>query len=109
MKPTFVALAALLAAALLPPGAHAQGREVTLAVASTFTTTDPYDANDTLSQAVAKSFYQGLYGVVQTALLGLVLAVFTLRWRTLWPAILAHAAVNILSVVQLREIGLPEA
>lgn len=54
-------------------------------------------------------FYQGLYGMVQTALLGLVLAVFTLRWRTLWPAILAHAAVNILSVVQLREIGLPEA
>ena len=32
------------------------------AVASTFTTTDPYDANDTLSQAMAKSFYEGLYG-----------------------------------------------
>ena len=28
----------------------------------TFTTTDPYDANDTLSQAMAKSFYEGLYG-----------------------------------------------
>jgi len=41
-------------------------------------------------------------------LLGLVLAAFTLRWGTLWPAICAHAAVNILSVVQLREIGLPE-
>lgn len=27
-----------------------------------FTTLDPYDANDTLSQAVAKSFYQGLFG-----------------------------------------------
>jgi glutathione transport system substrate-binding protein len=37
-------------------------KDVTIAVASTFTTTDPYDANDTLSQAVAKSFYQGLYG-----------------------------------------------
>src|ERR1700752_477888 len=32
------------------------------AVASQFTTTDPYDANDTLSQAMAKSFYEGLYG-----------------------------------------------
>ena len=29
---------------------------------SSFTTTDPYDANDTLSQAMAKSFYEGLYG-----------------------------------------------
>jgi ABC-type transport system substrate-binding protein len=26
---------------------------------------DPYDANDTLSQAVAKSFYQGLFGLRQ--------------------------------------------
>ncbi len=33
-----------------------------IAVASNFTTLDPYDANDTLSQAVAKSFYQGLFG-----------------------------------------------
>src|SRR4051812_26281063 len=41
--------------------AHA-AKDITVAVASTFTTTDPYDANDTLSQAVAKSFYQGLYG-----------------------------------------------
>lgn len=53
-------------------------------------------------------FYQGVYGMVQTALLGLVLAAFTLRWGTLWPAILAHSAVNILSVVQLREIGIPD-
>ena len=53
-------------------------------------------------------FYQGLYGMVQTALLGLVLAAFTLRWGTLWPAILAHAAVNILSVVQLRELEIPD-
>ncbi|STQ45509.1 Glutathione-binding protein gsiB precursor [Ewingella americana] len=28
----------------------------------TSTSLDPYDANDTLSQAVAKSFYQGLFG-----------------------------------------------
>jgi membrane protease YdiL (CAAX protease family) len=50
-------------------------------------------------------FYQGIYGVVQTALFGLVLAVFTLRWGTLWPAILAHAAINMLSVLQLGATG----
>jgi len=37
-------------------------KDVTVAVGSNFTTLDPYDANDTLSQAVAKSFYQGLFG-----------------------------------------------
>jgi len=37
-------------------------KDITVAVASNFTTLDPYDANDTLSQAVAKSFYQGLFG-----------------------------------------------
>ena len=37
-------------------------KEVVMAVDSTFTTMDPYDANDTLSQAVAKSFYEGLFG-----------------------------------------------
>ncbi|UWS30537.1 glutathione ABC transporter substrate-binding protein GsiB [Erwinia pyrifoliae] len=37
-------------------------KDVTIAVASNFSTLDPYDANDTLSQAVAKSFYQGLFG-----------------------------------------------
>jgi len=50
-------------------------------------------------------FYQGVYGVVQTALFGLVLAVFTLKWGTLWPAILAHATINMLSVLQLRGPG----
>ncbi|PKH21008.1 glutathione ABC transporter substrate-binding protein GsiB [Enterobacterales bacterium CwR94] len=37
-------------------------KDVVVAVGSNFTTLDPYDANDTLSQAVAKSFYQGLFG-----------------------------------------------
>ncbi|MDR5797057.1 glutathione ABC transporter substrate-binding protein GsiB [Caballeronia sp. LZ008] len=46
---------------LAPVAAHAQSTAV-MAVASTFTTMDPYDANDTLSQAVAKSFYEGLFG-----------------------------------------------
>jgi len=53
------AVAAIAAAIALP--AHA-AKDVVFAVASTFTTTDPYDANDTLSQAMAKSFYEGLYG-----------------------------------------------
>lgn len=54
-------IAAALALAGTALAAHA-AKDITIAVASTFTTTDPYDANDTLSQAVAKSFYQGLYG-----------------------------------------------
>ncbi len=53
---TVLALGALVAA----PAQAA--KDVVFAVASTFTTTDPYDANDTLSQAMAKSFYEGLYG-----------------------------------------------
>ena len=51
----------LLAAFGLAPQAS-QASEAIMAVASTFTTMDPYDANDTLSQAVVKSFYQGLFG-----------------------------------------------
>jgi len=46
--------------------------------------------------------YQGWLGVAQTTLIGLVLAVFTLRWRTLWPAIVAHALLDIVSVVAMR-------
>ena len=59
-KPLF-SLAAALALTGLAASAHA-AKDVVVAVQSNFTTTDPYDANDTLSQAVAKSFYQGLYG-----------------------------------------------
>ena len=50
---------ALLAVTATPAEAS---KDVVFAVASTFTTTDPYDANDTLSQAMAKSFYEGLFG-----------------------------------------------
>jgi glutathione transport system substrate-binding protein len=56
---------ALLAAATLAAfaaGPALAAKDVVFAVASTFTTTDPYDANDTLSQAMAKSFYEGLFG-----------------------------------------------
>ena len=51
------------AGALAPsPARPAPPRTWSFAVAANLTTTDPYDANDTLSQAVAKSFYEGLYG-----------------------------------------------
>ncbi len=54
-------IAGSLAAATLGAPAFA-AKDVVLAVNSTFTTLDPYDANDTLSMAAAKSFYQGLFG-----------------------------------------------
>lgn len=71
--------------------AHA-AKDIVVAVQSGFTTTDPYDANDTLSQAVAKSFYQGLYGFDKDMKMGPVLAtghtvskdglVYTVKLRT---------------------------
>jgi glutathione transport system substrate-binding protein len=62
MKTRFVPLTAALALSAVFAAPAFAAKDVVAAVASTFTTTDPYDANDTLSQAVAKSFYQGLYG-----------------------------------------------
>jgi glutathione transport system substrate-binding protein len=61
MKFRYPMLAAALFTVAIATPAHA-AKDVVFAVASTFTTTDPYDANDTLSQAMAKSFYEGLYG-----------------------------------------------
>ena len=55
-----VITAGLLSSALAMPAWAA--KDAVIAVASTFTTMDPYDANDTLSQSVAKAFYQGLFG-----------------------------------------------
>lgn len=49
-------------------------KDLVVAVGSNFTTLDPYDANDTLSQAVAKSFYQGLFGLDKNMKLVNVLA-----------------------------------
>lgn len=49
---------ALLMGASMPSYA---AKDVRMAVASTFTTMDPYDANDTLSQNVVRSFYEGLF------------------------------------------------
>lgn len=55
-------MAAGLASVAFSSGAWA-AKDVVIAVGSNFTTLDPYDANDTLSQSVAKSFYQGLFGL----------------------------------------------
>jgi glutathione transport system substrate-binding protein len=63
-RPRAAMLAAVLAAsatATYAPPARAAGKEVVMAVASTFTTMDPYDANDTLSLSVHKAFYEGLF------------------------------------------------
>jgi uncharacterized protein len=49
--------------------------------------------------------YQGWVGAVQTMLVGIVFAAFTIRWGTLWPAILAHAGLNLASLLVLE--GLP--
>lgn len=64
MKHTFKrnALVAAVLLAAVGAGPAWAAKDAVIAVASNFTTLDPYDANDTLSQAVAKSFYQGLFG-----------------------------------------------
>ncbi|MDO5532332.1 glutathione ABC transporter substrate-binding protein GsiB [Sutterella sp.] len=59
-----LALSAAVSAAALAASVPAAGAaELTVAVAANFTTMDPYDANDTLSQSVAKSFYEGLFSL----------------------------------------------
>jgi glutathione transport system substrate-binding protein len=40
-------------------------KDVVVAVGSNFTTLDPYDANDTLSQAVAKSFIKACSALIK--------------------------------------------
>ncbi|WP_189339573.1 glutathione ABC transporter substrate-binding protein GsiB [Pectobacterium peruviense] len=54
-------MAAGVTAAMVASPAWA-AKDAVIAVGSTFTSLDPYDANDSLSQTVAKSFYQGLFG-----------------------------------------------
>ena len=50
-------------------------------------------------------FYQGWFGVAQTALAGAVFAWLTIRWGTLWPAIIAHGLLNTGSLLALRVLG----
>ena len=73
MKSAYRMLAALTIALGIAAPAYG-AKDVVFAVASTFTTTDPYDANDTLSQAMAKSFYEGLFGFDRNMKLKPVLA-----------------------------------
>ncbi|WP_227459356.1 glutathione ABC transporter substrate-binding protein GsiB [Cupriavidus pauculus] len=54
--------AAVGAVGMLAAAPAFAAKDAVMAVYSTFTTLDPYDANDTLSQAATKSFYQGLFG-----------------------------------------------
>lgn len=58
---TWLLAVGITASALAAPSFAA--KDLVVAVGSNFTTLDPYDANDTLSQSVAKSFYQGLFGL----------------------------------------------
>ena len=63
MKFTHAAAALALSGALLGLSASPAGaKELTVAVASTFTTMDPFDASDTLSISCAKAMYEGLFG-----------------------------------------------
>jgi glutathione transport system substrate-binding protein len=52
--------ATVLALMSMPFAAFA-AKDAKMAVASNFTTMDPYDANDTLSQNAVRSFYEGLF------------------------------------------------
>lgn len=46
--------------------------------------------------------YQGWIGVIQTTLIGFVLALAVIRWRTLWPAIIAHSTLDIAAIVVMN-------
>lgn len=63
----------LLTAAMLSMG-NSIARDITVTVPYGFTTLDPFDARDTLSQSVAKSFYEGLFGFDQNMKIKPVLA-----------------------------------
>lgn len=49
--------------------------------------------------------YQGWIGVAQTTLVGMVLALLTLYWRSLWPAILAHGFLDTVSLGAARQLA----
>lgn len=54
--------------------AQAAENAITVGVYAAFTSLDPYDASDTLSQNVSKAFYEGLFGFDQNMKLKNVLA-----------------------------------
>ena len=88
-------LLALVVTSALAAGPAFAAKDVVVAVGSNFTTLDPYDANDTLSQAVAKSFYQGLFGLDKEMKLQNVLAEsYTISPDGLVYTIKLHAGVK---------------
>ena len=75
MQLIHAAAALALSSALIGlSAAPAAAKEITVGIASTFTTMDPYDAGDTLSQTAAKSMYEGLFGLDKDMKLKNVLA-----------------------------------
>jgi uncharacterized protein len=48
--------------------------------------------------------YQGWIGVGQTTIIGIVLALVVIRWGSLWPAILAHALLDISSILFMSAV-----
>jgi membrane protease YdiL (CAAX protease family) len=46
--------------------------------------------------------YQGPIGVVQTAVVGLVFGFLSAYWRTVWPAVVAHVAIDTFGLVASR-------
>jgi membrane protease YdiL (CAAX protease family) len=46
--------------------------------------------------------YQGAMGVMQTMLVGLILGVASAYWRTLWPAVVAHVAIDTIGLIASR-------
>lgn len=49
--------------------------------------------------------YQGWIGVAQTTLVGVVLALLTLHWKSLWPAIFAHGFLDAVSLGAARQLA----
>ncbi|HEX8463384.1 MAG TPA: CPBP family intramembrane glutamic endopeptidase [Abditibacterium sp.] len=49
--------------------------------------------------------YQGVVGVIQTALLGLILGAIMLRHKSVWPAIIAHGAFDATSFLLVLSVG----
>jgi membrane protease YdiL (CAAX protease family) len=46
--------------------------------------------------------YQGPIGVVQTTLVGLVFGLLSAYWRTVWPAVVAHVAIDTFGLLASR-------
>jgi ABC-2 type transport system permease protein/sodium transport system permease protein len=51
-------------------------------------------------------FHQSIFRFFFTALLGILLGLLVVRWRSVWPAVLAHFMHNAISISSTREDGL---